>query len=109
MELISVGAQKQEKTEEFNFRGLFRTPRQIFYIVFFILYGAIDIANMGLVSQQIHNHPRSMDSWPTGKYQHAMGLLLCATIIGLLIAIFHYWLNIVMLMFFLLVSVPSPS
>ncbi|WVN85363.1 uncharacterized protein L203_100508 [Cryptococcus depauperatus CBS 7841] len=80
----------------FSARNLFSSTRHIIYVIHFALWIAIDIALLGLVSQQIHRHGRSQGNWPNGKYQHAMGLLLFSTIIGLLFGIFHWALPLVM-------------
>ena len=89
---------------KFSFKTLFSTKRQIFWFVFFVLWCAIDVALLGLVSQQIHNHGSQMNDWPTGQYQHAMGLLLFATIFSLIVGIFHFKLNLPALLFLFLVS-----
>ncbi|WWC99844.1 hypothetical protein V866_006752 [Kwoniella sp. B9012] len=77
-------------------KSIFSTSRQAFYASFFILWFCIDVAELGLVSQQIHKYGRFAENWPTGKYQHAMGLLLFTTIIGLLFSIFHWALGLTM-------------
>jgi hypothetical protein len=51
----------------------------------------IDIALLGLVSQQIHRHGgQNVFDWPGQEYGHAMGLLLFVSIFGLLVTIFHW-------------------
>ncbi|WVQ97565.1 hypothetical protein IAU59_004679 [Kwoniella sp. CBS 9459] len=77
-----------------SLKVVFSTARQVFYACFFILWFCIDVAELGLVSQQIHKHGRETADWPTGKVQHAMGLLLFSTIFGLLFCIFHWALGL---------------
>ncbi|WVR06003.1 hypothetical protein IAU60_003031 [Kwoniella sp. DSM 27419] len=73
-----------------SLRKIFSTPRQIFYACFFILWFCIDAAELGLVSQQIHNHGRNESDWPTGQLQHGMGLLLFSSLISLVFCLFHW-------------------
>ena len=56
------------------------------------------------MSQQIHAHGHQKRDWPTGEYQHAVGLLLFTTIFSTIIGVFHAWLNLSILMFLFLVS-----
>ncbi|WVF70341.1 hypothetical protein IAT40_005131 [Kwoniella sp. CBS 6097] len=77
-----------------SLKQIFSTSRQVFYACFFILWFCIDVAELGLVSQQIHKHGRELDDWPTGKVQHAMGLLLFSTLFGLLFCLFHWALGL---------------
>ncbi|ODO11644.1 hypothetical protein I350_00428 [Cryptococcus amylolentus CBS 6273] len=77
-------------------RLLFGTARHIFYIVFFTLWLCIDIALLGLVSEQIHKHGRDYNNYPDGRYYHALGLLLFSTIVGLIFGIFHFKLGLTM-------------
>lgn len=80
----------------FSVRSLFSSTRHIFYVVLFTLWICIDIALLGLVSEQIHKYGRYRENYPTGKYQNALGLLLFSTIIGLLFGIFHWALGLAM-------------
>lgn len=80
----------------FSVRSLFSSTRHIFYVVLFTLWICIDIALLGLVSEQIHKYGRYRENYPTGKYQNALGLLLFSTIIGLLFGIFHWALGLTM-------------
>jgi hypothetical protein len=44
-----------------------------------------------MVSQQIHRHGgQNTFDYPGQEYGHAMGLLLTASILGLLVTIFHW-------------------
>ncbi|WVQ85107.1 hypothetical protein IAT38_007272 [Cryptococcus sp. DSM 104549] len=78
----------------FPIKSVFSTRRQIIYAVLFILWFCIDVSLLGLVSQQIHKYGRELDNYPTGKYQHALGLLLFSTLAGLLFSIFHWALGL---------------
>ncbi|KGB77465.1 hypothetical protein I307_05889 [Cryptococcus deuterogattii 99/473] len=80
----------------FSVRALFRSTRHIFYVILFTLWICIDIALLGLVSQQIHKYGRFRENYPSGKYQNALGLLLFSTIVGLLFGIFHWALGLTM-------------
>lgn len=63
----------------------------------------IDIALLGLVSEQIHKHGgQNKFDWPGQMYGHAMGLLLAGAILGLLVTVFHWvFSNTVYLVLFL--------
>jgi hypothetical protein len=52
----------------------------------------------------IHSHSRFEESWPSKEYHHAIGLLLFATIAGLLFVIFHWVAGLVILALLFLVS-----
>ncbi|AAW42247.1 hypothetical protein CNBC4600 [Cryptococcus deneoformans B-3501A] len=80
----------------FSVRTLFSSTRHIFYVVLFTLWICIDIALLGLVSEQIHKYGRYRENYPTAQYQNALGLLLFSTIIGLLFGIFHWALGLTM-------------
>ncbi|KAK8866066.1 hypothetical protein IAR55_001217 [Kwoniella newhampshirensis] len=82
------------RPSRFPIRSVFSTTRQIIYATLFILWFAIDVSLLGLVSQQIHKYGRDQSNYPTGKYQHALGLLLFSTLIGLVFCIFHWALNL---------------
>ncbi|WWD17732.1 hypothetical protein CI109_102173 [Kwoniella shandongensis] len=82
------------RQSRFPIRSVFSTTRQTFYAVFFILWFAIDVSLLGLVSQQIHKYGQEQSNYPSGKYQHALGLLLFSTLIGLLFSIFHWALGL---------------
>ncbi len=70
---------------------LFSTGRERFWLGFFILFLAIDIAELGLVSEQIHKHGgQNRFDWPGQEYGHVMGLMLFTTIFALLFGIFHW-------------------
>ncbi|ORY32233.1 hypothetical protein BCR39DRAFT_564269 [Naematelia encephala] len=75
-------------------KSLFKSSRQIFYFSFFILWICIDVALLGLVSQQLHKYGNTYTNYPTGEYYHALGLLLFATIFALIIGLFHWVLNL---------------
>jgi uncharacterized membrane-anchored protein len=96
---------EDSQRKKISVRHIFRSKRQIFYFAFFLLWCAVDIALLGLVSQQIHAHGSQKSDWPTGKYQHAMGLLLFSTIFALIIGIFHAWLNLPILLFLFFVRI----
>ncbi|WRT64300.1 uncharacterized protein IL334_001231 [Kwoniella shivajii] len=84
------GAGRKTATPRPSIRKIFGIGRQIFWASFFILWFCIDVAELGLVSQQIHKYGRETADWPTGEFYHAIGLLLFSTIIGLLFCIFHW-------------------
>ncbi|WWC86412.1 uncharacterized protein L201_001289 [Kwoniella dendrophila CBS 6074] len=93
---VPGGSTKTHKPRP-TLRQIFSTSRQIFYACFFILWFCIDVAELGLVSEQIHKYGgRESVNWPTGKYGHAIGLLLFSTIIGLLFGIFHWFVGLTM-------------
>ncbi|WWC66393.1 uncharacterized protein I206_100295 [Kwoniella pini CBS 10737] len=84
------GSESQTSRPKFSFKNVFSTGRQTFWAVFFILWFCIDVAELGLVSQQLHKYGNQTISYPTGEYYHALGLLLFSTIIGLLFCLFHW-------------------
>lgn len=68
----------------------------------------IDIALLGLVSQQIHRHGgQNTFDWPGQEYGHAMGLLLFVSIFGLLVTIFHWVFSSGIYVVLFLVSPPK--
>lgn len=70
----------------------------------------IDIALLGLVSQQMHRHGgQDKFDWPGQEYGHAMGLLLFISIFGLLVTIFHWAFSSTAYIIIFLVSLPPPS
>lgn len=101
---IAAGSNKPNEHKHASWKHVFATGRQRFYFAFFIFWLVVNIALLGLVSQQIHAHGHQMSDWPTGKYQHAMGLLLFTTIFSTIIGVFHAWLNLPILMFLFFVS-----
>lgn len=85
-------------------RKLFSTARERVWLGFFILFGCIDVALLGLVSYIIHSHRNESSDYPGAEFYHAIGLLLFVSIFGLLIALSHAYLPLVMVMLALLVT-----
>ncbi|GFZ43685.1 hypothetical protein JCM24511_01405 [Saitozyma sp. JCM 24511] len=83
------GSEKHAKART-NYAQIFNQKRQIVWFALFVLWLCIDIAELGLVSQQIHERTRDVSSWPNAETQNAMGLLLFACIISLLFGLFHW-------------------
>ena len=48
--------------------------------------------NLGLASQQIHKYGRFAENYASLQYKNALGLLLAAVIISLLVCLFHLFL-----------------
>lgn len=93
---VMISAEATAPHRRFSVRTLFSSTRHIFYVVLFTLWICIDIALLGLVSEQIHKYGRYRENYPTAQYQNALGLLLFSTIIGLLFGIFHWALGLTM-------------
>ncbi|RXK36510.1 hypothetical protein M231_06232 [Tremella mesenterica] len=91
---VHVPGSAKPESKKLNYSLIFSTSRQIFWFILFVLFIAVDVAELGLVSQQIHKYGRYAQNWPTGQYQHAMGLLLFSSIISLLFGIFHWALSL---------------
>lgn len=72
---------------------LFSTTRQITIFTFFVLWCAIDVSMLGLVSQQIHKYGNHQENYPSNQYYHALGLGLFATIFYLLIGLTNWWFS----------------
>lgn len=98
-----AGSEKRAKTRT-NYAQIFNQKRQIVWFALFVLWLCIDIAELGLVSQQIHERTRDVSSWPNAETQNAMGLLLFACIISLLFGLFHWAASLFMYHVLFLVS-----
>jgi len=72
-----------------DYKSIFR-GRHLVYFILFVLWTSIDIAELGLVSQQINKYGQASQNWPSAEYYHAMGLLLFTSVIGLVWGIFHW-------------------
>ncbi|KAM0751130.1 hypothetical protein T439DRAFT_347723 [Meredithblackwellia eburnea MCA 4105] len=91
-------AEKKVKT------GFFSSTRHILYVVAFSLIFALTVAELGLVSQQLHNGGNQASHYPTKEYKNDLGILLFNCIFTLLILIGHKYLNLIMGAFFLFCS-----
>lgn len=87
------GSDTPKVKKNYDWSALFR-GRHLVYFVLFLLWTIFDIVELGLVSQQIHQHGQTASNWPSAEYQHAMGLLLFSTIIGLLWGLFHWFVSL---------------
>lgn len=78
-------------------RCLFATRRTTLWFGLFALFFAVDVAQLSLVSQQIHERGTVLDvqtTWPGAEVEHVFGLMLFACIVSLLFAILHWALNL---------------
>jgi len=74
---------------------IFSSSRMIFYFVLWTLYFCIDVAMLGLVSQQVHKYGgQNRFNYPTQEYGHAMGLLLFSAVFGLIISLAHWFFSL---------------
>lgn len=78
-------------------RRLFATRRTRLWFTLFVIFFAVNAAELGLVSQQIHERGTVVDvntTWPGAEVEHVFGLLLFACLVSLLFAIFHWAFNL---------------
>jgi hypothetical protein len=72
---------------------LFSTTRQVLIFSFFILWCCIDVALLGLISEQITKFGNNAENYPSGMYYHALGLGLFATIFYLIVGLTNWALG----------------
>lgn len=89
-----------KKNAEADNRPFVPSVRSILYLSTFILIFCLSCVNLGLVSQQIHRYGRFAENYASLQYKNAIGLLLAAVIISMLISMFHMFLPLGMLLFF---------
>jgi len=85
--------------KEVDNRPFVLSIRSVAYGISFFLIFCLTCAELGLVSQQLHEHGRWAQNYASLQYRNVLGLLLCAVILSLLICIFHYWLPIGVVVF----------
>ncbi|KAL7421783.1 hypothetical protein Q5752_003554 [Cryptotrichosporon argae] len=87
---MPAAATTTDEVPRSRFAQMTSTRRQVVVLSFFILFFAIDVALLGLISQQLHKYGNTWTNYPNGMYYHALGLGLFSVIFGLLFAIFHW-------------------
>jgi len=70
----------------------------VYGIVFFLIF-ALTVVELGLVSEQLHEHGNSYANYPTKQYKHVIGLLLFASIATLVFTLTHFWTSVAMVPF----------
>jgi hypothetical protein len=68
--------------------------RSILYATTFFFLFAFTVAELGLVSQQLHKYGNTYQHYASMEYKNGLGLLLAAVIVSLLFTIFHYWTSV---------------
>ncbi|KAF8633094.1 hypothetical protein AX15_001511 [Amanita polypyramis BW_CC] len=68
--------------------------RALAYGLVFFLTFALACSELGLVSQQLHQHGNSYALYPTMQYKHAIGLLLFSAITTMVVCLSHFWLSV---------------
>lgn len=89
-------------------RRLFATRRTRLWFTLFVIFFAVNAAELGLVSQQIHERGTVVDvntTWPGAEVEHVFGLLLFACLVSLLFAIFHWAFNLAIYVVVFFVSI----
>ncbi|KJA14164.1 hypothetical protein HYPSUDRAFT_49374 [Hypholoma sublateritium FD-334 SS-4] len=85
---------KRKAEQEADNRIFVPSTRSWIYLATFILIFCLTCAELGLVSQQIHKYGRWTFNYATLQYKNAIGLLLCACLISLLLCLGHYWIAV---------------
>ncbi|KAK2460938.1 hypothetical protein APHAL10511_007408 [Amanita phalloides] len=68
--------------------------RALAYGITFFLIFALTVAELGLVSEQMHIHGNSAANYPTLQYKNVIGILLFSSIATLLFALTHFWASV---------------
>ncbi|WOO78097.1 uncharacterized protein LOC62_01G001650 [Vanrija pseudolonga] len=85
--------QQEVEAPTSQLQAIFWTGRQRFIFSYYVFYGILDVALLGLVSWNLHKHGNTWTNYPDGMYYHALGLGLFTTIFTLLFTIFHWALG----------------
>lgn len=67
-------SQTEKVLPKSQFGQMLFTGRQKMIFFFFVLYGAIDITMLGLISEQLQKYGNLNTRYPTLMYYHALGL-----------------------------------
>lgn len=67
-------SQTEKVLPKSKFGQMLFTGRQKMIFFFFVLYGAIDITMLGLISEQLQKYGNLNTRYPTLMYYHALGL-----------------------------------
>ena len=98
-------ARRDEKNEDSRFARIVPphifafSLRSVLYLLAFIWIFCFTVAELGLVSNQLHKYGDDYTNYGTKAYKHALGLLLFSTIASLLVLLAHPFVSVGMISF----------
>ncbi|KAF5373416.1 hypothetical protein D9615_009471 [Tricholomella constricta] len=98
---------REQDTEVVTVRTFASSPRRALYAASWILLFCIAAAELGLISQQLHNGGNSYEGYANKMFKHILGLLLFSVILVFLMCIGHFFAGPIMMAFWVLTAATS--